>query len=748
MMLLSRRLIFLFIFYFFYASTQASSEESNSPAIARIDSLNKLSASVEGPRDPLALELAYQALRESRSSNYVKGMADSYYNIGNYFYYSLEDDSALYYFNLSSNIADVVNYRLRRAKCEYRIGCILFRTNNHDDALYYARNAISTLRYMQDSVNLAKALNLVCEIYSSRGENEKAIDYCLNCIDLYEQLDRPVQKAIALNVIGNIYTQFKIYEKAEQHLREALTLAIQHNRPEHQSIAYNALAEMYFAKSDFKSALSNYQLAYDLDNVERDTIGLASSCFSVGKTYIELNRLDTAIHFLQQSLVLSDTLKDRNLKANTCAMLGKALHLKGKNKEALEFLNISLDIAKEINAYPILHLVHRVIAEYHEKSGQPEKALEYYRLFMDYDNKLRAEENARKIAEVDAIYELAQKEKRIEFLLKENEIQTLRARERELINKSLMALIFCTMIVAAVFYSRNRIKNKANRELEKQKEAIQRQKAEIEKQRDDIQQKSLALTEFNKQITYSIEYARRIQLSLFPSRDELKQIFPESFVFNKPKDIISGDFYWVATIENKIFLAVVDCTGHGVPGAFMTILASSLLNQIVLENRITCANMVLSLLDIKVKQNLHLDEHNPLIADGMDIGLCVIDKNERTIEYSGAKFNFYYVDGKNLVQVKGNRHPIGSMLFPEKNFSSTMIQLPPQTTCYLATDGFQDQFGGKQDTKFMKPKFKKLLKSMSPFPIDEQLALLADTFQLWKGNNQQTDDILVVGFKL
>jgi serine phosphatase RsbU (regulator of sigma subunit) len=361
---------------------------------------------------------------------------------------------------------------------------------------------------------------------------------------------------------------------------------------------------------------------------------------------------------------------------------------------------------------------------------------------------MRLEENARKIVEVDAIYDLAHKEKRIEFLTKENEVQLLKARERDMVNKGLFAFVCFTLIVAGVLFNRNKIKNKANQALKHQKEAINWQKGEIEQQRDEIQQKSVALTEFNKQITDSIEYARRIQLSLFPSRNELKQIFPESFVFNKPKDIISGDFYWVTTMDDKIYLAVVDCTGHGVPGAFMTILASSLLNQIILENRIVCPNMTLSLLDIKMKQNLHLDDFSPLIADGMDMGLCVIDKNERTVEFAGAKFNFYYANGNNLCQISGNRYPIGSLLYPEKKFTSTVIKLPENTTFYLATDGFQDQFGGINNTKFMKTNFKKLLSSLIAFPINEQYEILCDTFHDWKGSNPQTDDIVVLGVKM
>jgi serine phosphatase RsbU (regulator of sigma subunit) len=741
---------FILIFnILFLTSENLLSQRSSSPDdLIRIDSINSLSSGFILKNNQKVFEYAQIALAESKELNYLKGQADAYYNIGDYYYYLFQKDSALHYFRLAFYTSDLVDYQLRSALSNYSMAHIYYEIDKYDDALYFAQRAVATLEGLNDSTRLASVLNLICEVYNFKGENEKAIDYCIKCIELYDQLENPIGKAKALNVIGIIYIQFKIFDKAEKHLREALNIAVENQNMEQQSVSYNSLAELYYAKNDFQNALTNFQFAYNIDISEADTFGLAYSTHSIGKTYLDLDSTDYALDFLQQSLFFSDIRQDNDLIANNYALLGKAFHRNGQNLKALDYLNKSLALAEEINAYPILHIVYKICAEVHEKSGHPANALKFYKLYMEYDDKIKMEDNARSIAEVDAIYDLAHKEKQIEFLTKENEIQILQARERDLINKGLLASIFFTLVVAGVLFNRNKIKNRSNIILKHQKEAIKKQKGEIELQRDDIQQKSLALTEFNKQITDSIEYARRIQLSLFPSRNELKLIFPESFVFNKPKNIISGDFYWVTTLEDKIFLAVVDCTGHGVPGAFMTILASSLLNQIIVENRIVCPAMTLSLLDIKVKQNLHLNDFSPLIANGMDMGLCVIDKNDRTVDFAGAKFNFYYGNGDDLCQISGNRYPIGNLLFSDKSYTSTIVTLPENTTFYLATDGFQDQFGGKNDTKFMKPNFKKLLKSMIACPIDDQYELLSDTFHSWKGHHPQTDDIVVLGVKM
>jgi serine phosphatase RsbU (regulator of sigma subunit)/tetratricopeptide (TPR) repeat protein len=738
----------IFTILFFGSTNLKAQTRVSSTDIIRIDSLNALASQLIKKDNERALYFAQMAMAASKRLNYTRGLADASYNMGDYYYYLFKKDSALYYYRMSSYLSEFIEYKLRKALCEYSIAHILFEVDKYDDALHHAQEAIDILEVLGDSTRLAKVFNLVCGIYNYKGQNEKAIDFCIRCIDMFEKLGELNETTNALNVIGNIYIQFRNYDKAEKHLREALDIAKKFNDLEQQSVSYSSLAEMHYSRKEFHEALSNYQMAYDLDVAEKDTFGLAYATYAMGKTYLDLEEVEDALQYLGQSLVFSSIRQDNDLLANSYAMIGKAYHLKGNSSEALDFLNKSLSIAQEINAYPILHTVYKIFAEYHERSGYHKDALQFYKLYMEYDDKMKLEENSKRIAEADAKYELGHKEKMIEVLIKENEVQMLLARQRDLVNKGLLAFVFFTLMLAMILLNRNNIKNKANKALEGQKEAINQQKAEIEQQRDEIQQKNLALAEFNKQMTDSIEYARRIQLSLFPNKNELKQIFPESFVFNKPKDIISGDFYWVTTHEDKIFLAVVDCTGHGVPGAFMTILACSLLNQIILENHIFCPNMALSLLDIKVKQNLHLNELSSPIADGMDMGLCVIDKNERIVEFAGAKFCFYYSDGTQLCQVNGNRYPIGSMMFPEKNFTSTKIRLPENTTFYLATDGFQDQFGGPGDSKFMKPNFRKLLASMISYPINEQHMILTDKFQSWKGGNPQTDDIIVLGVRI
>ena len=696
----------------------------------------------------LALEKANQAIDLSKSIKFMTALADAYYYCGEVFYYRFNKDSALYYYRLSSDISKIIAYPLRNAHCDYSIAHIYYETDEYDPALEYAENARHIFEQLGEEKHLAKTLSLICEVYNYKGLSQKAIDACIQTLKIYEKYDDKSGRANVLNVIGNIYIQLKHYDKAEKNLLKALELSKEIDSPFDEATSKSTLGEMYFDQSRFLEALPFYRRAFEIDTVNRDTLGIGYSSFALGKTYVKLDSLDKGIEFLNNSLALSHILQDKDLRAHANALLGEAYAEKGAFDRAMNFHMKSLKLAEEINAYPILSFINENIAAYYEKLGRPQIALRYYKEFMKYESLLKQEENAKQIAEVDAIYDIAQKEKQIELLTKENQIQVLEAKQRELANRGLLAAIFFSLVLAGILFSRNRLKNKANKILEKQKDAINKQKSEIERQRDDIQQKSQALSEFNKQITDSIEYARLIQLSLLPASNELKLIFPESFVFNKPRDIISGDFYWLSHQEDKIYLAVVDCTGHGVPGAFMTVLANSLLNQIIIESKITSPSMALSLLDIKVKQNLHQSDDSSLSCEGMDIGLCVINKAACTIDFAGARFPFYFSNGNGIEQINGNRYPVGSGLYPDKNFETRKIKFNPGACIYMATDGFQDQFGGPKDGKFMKSKFRKLLCDIAHKPIQEQYNYITDAFYSWKGKNPQTDDILMMGIRL
>jgi serine phosphatase RsbU (regulator of sigma subunit) len=251
----------------------------------------------------------------------------------------------------------------------------------------------------------------------------------------------------------------------------------------------------------------------------------------------------------------------------------------------------------------------------------------------------------------------------------------------------------------------------------------------------------------------SIIYAKRIQEGMMLKEKHLLRLFPESFLIYKPKDIVSGDFYWFTRIENKVLVAVADCTGHGIPGAFMSVLGISLLNQIVIEEKNTDVSFVLQRLDHKLKKafsySMDLIDEEKHPYDGMDIALCCIDLDLNKIHFSGALRPIYhYVDGE-LNKYDGSRYPIGGLrIEDERPYESQEIKFKPGDRLYLTSDGYADQFGGEKNKKFMVKKMKESFVKTSKYSIQTQQFELERLHTEWKNNNEQTDDILIIGIKL
>lgn len=280
-----------------------------------------------------------------------------------------------------------------------------------------------------------------------------------------------------------------------------------------------------------------------------------------------------------------------------------------------------------------------------------------------------------------------------------------------------------------------------NEELLMQKEEIQSQRDAMEKQKDFIEKQ-------NRDIIGSIRYAKRIQNAMLPTEKFFKSHLPNSFIFFVPRDIVSGDFYWIAEVNDKIIVAAIDCTGHGVPGAFMSLVGETNLNEIVVGNQITSPEYILEALHEGVNQMLRQSENEN--QDGMDAAIVVIDYKEKTVEFAGAKNPLITVNkAGELKTYKGDRVTIGGQR-PNGDilaFNKQMLPLEKETNYFLFSDGFADQFGGTKDKKFMMSRFKELLVKVASLPVNEQLHQVESAFNNWKNGYPQTDDVMVIGFK-
>lgn len=307
---------------------------------------------------------------------------------------------------------------------------------------------------------------------------------------------------------------------------------------------------------------------------------------------------------------------------------------------------------------------------------------------------------------------------------------------------SLAYTLYAVLGVISIFlYLRNRTKHfRRTNQLLKEREFAMK---EVEKQKEELMLK-------NKNITDSINYAKRLQEAIMPSVSQVKKLFPDSFLLYLPKDIVSGDFYWVNETKNKIFVAVVDCTGHGVPGAFMSIIGVEILRNITNIQGINDSAEILNRLNTGVIQTFSKDynEDSALVKDGMDVAFCIIDKENNILQYSGAFSNLYLIRDSKITEIKGDRYSVGMGNKAEQQlFSSHYIPIQPEDMIYIFTDGYVDQFGGPDNKKYKFRRFRHLLLNIHKFPLETQRQYIEDSILEWKGDNEQVDDILIIGIK-
>jgi serine phosphatase RsbU (regulator of sigma subunit) len=289
---------------------------------------------------------------------------------------------------------------------------------------------------------------------------------------------------------------------------------------------------------------------------------------------------------------------------------------------------------------------------------------------------------------------------------------------------------------------------KGYRQKQKANEMITLQKEEVEKQKSIVEEKSLIVEEKNKDILDSIHYAKRIQRAMLTSDSYLKKILPEHFVLYKPKDIVSGDFYWSVKHQNKIYLAVADCTGHGVPGAFMSLVGISFLNEIVIERNISSPEKILNQLREEIIKALNPEDAIEESKDGMDIVICCYDFDTMQLNFAAANNSLYLIRDEQLLEYKADKFPVGKYQNEQSSFTLQTISLQKNDCIYTFTDGFADQFGGPHGKKYKYKQFKEQLLKNHHLSLEIQKKLIDIEIENWKGSLEQIDDILTIGIKI
>jgi serine phosphatase RsbU (regulator of sigma subunit) len=456
---------------------------------------------------------------------------------------------------------------------------------------------------------------------------------------------------------------------------------------------------------------------------------------------------------LKDSFALFKSVKGSASTVKNLDDLQKDIHLLIPEASYFRNQNKIKDYETKINKYRKKEeLSKRDSIDYLESiTGLNEEILKSAKLKLEID-KLNAKTREDSLVIQQKESKIVEMEREIEVARYELNLKNLEIQKK---NTAIFSMVIISVLMVILFISlyRNLKRKKKNIVLlSKRNKVIALQKAEIEaKNKKIILQRDIA-NQHKQELLDSINYAKKIQMAVLPSEKEISSILPEHFIFFKPRDIVIGDFFWIKQIKNFVIIAAVDCTGHGVPGAFMSLLGTTFLNEIVSVRNLDNAGDILNRLRNKVKKSLHQTGEYGENSDGMDISFCIIDKETLTLEYAGA-FNPLLIirngsEGEQeIIELKADRQPIS--IHPiEKKFSNQKVQLKRNDCIYCFTDGFSDQFGGHKGKKLKSKVFKTLLASISNEPMNRQKTILDEKFIKWKGDFEQIDDVLIIGIRI
>ncbi len=631
------------------------------------------------------------------------------------------------------------------------IGVAHYNAGDYPEALQAYE---TSLPFLKDSSNLnllSKSYNNIGAVYDETGDYDKALSYYFKSLKIKENNKDSTQLAVAYNNIAVVYYNLADLDKCVEYLKKTLAIDEAIGTPDDMAYSINNIASVYYRKKDYQTALQYFFRSYEIRKKQKDRHTIATSLSNIGNVYTKTRDYDKAFEYNQKALEIRESIGDKLGVAKSHQSLGNIYKSTKQHRRSLERHFMALDMAKSLEARPLIREVYLDISIVYEESGDPANALKYYKKYKLLQDSIFDLEKAEQLAELETLYETEKKEARIDLLQKEQEVSRLRIKQQSVVLYSSLSGIALLIIVALILYNRYQLKQKANRLLERKNDEIKAQRDEISIQK--------------KHLTDSIQYAKRLQQAVFPDLAYIHSILEDAFILFEPRDIVSGDFYWFHEQKGKIYIAAVDCTGHGVPGAFVSMLGINHLNHLIKEKGMEDPGEILSALNVAVKEGFYRESAEVTTRDGMDIAMCVWDRssaNGGVLKFAGAFRPLLQIGSNELVEYKGDKTPIGGHSRDGFQFTTREITVRKNDMIYLFTDGYADQFGGKENLpagqavlpnrqagkKFMTKRLKQFLLDHHHLPLAEQKNRLEQNLKEWQGNNDRIDDVLIIGFKI
>ncbi|MBI2271534.1 MAG: tetratricopeptide repeat protein [Bacteroidetes bacterium] len=629
--------------------------------------------------------------------NKIKNLPDSIQKVEQMFhlcrfYIEVDMEKCIALLSKAVEIANRINYKPGEGYKAMYAGFHLWTQSQFNESLAKGKVAIKIFEDADCKGGLSEALSFSAYIHWDMGNYDIAFEYGLKSLKLAEAAKSELGTGWAHHALGVFYSNLKDHSEALAHFKKALSSfeSVTEEEVYGRARVQSAMATVYIQLGNLDEAIGLINNTLETyENLGQKT-GCGRALNDLGVIYKTKGDLRLAEKYLSRSLEIRILVNHKQGIITTNTELGE-LYLKEKKYPlALEKLEQACIIAEELNVKPKLTRIHKLIGEVYKQSNEPRKAIEHIELSFKIKGEVSGEEANNRL----------------------KNLQTQFATERS----------------------------------EREAEIHRLRHVELKKVYDEIEQK-------NKDITDSINYARRIQTAILPKQNSLDKFLPEHFILYKPKDIVSGDFYWAAEKNGKKFVAAVDCTGHGVPGAFMSIIGMALLNEIVVERGIPKPSEILNQLRegvIKYLQQTGADEEN---KDGMDIALLAFgaENGRWKIEYAGANNPLWIIRNANseaeFTEIKASKQPIGVHIGTAQSFINNDIEVNPGDRLYIFTDGYADQFGGPHGKKFKYKQLQQLLMDSSKRSCGQQKEILNSTFDNWKGKLEQVDDVLIIGIR-
>lgn len=690
-----------------------------------------------------------------------------YINIGMQYDYA-DYKEAVKYYTIAFETAKRNNQQKYKAKALLYIGETHVNNGNYALATEFYNKALNAYQTINDPKGISESYKGIGNINCYKGTYPEAIKNYQKALRIVEKIGDKKGISSCLNNIGIIYEYQQQYKNALDYYFKSLRIKEQISKEHpkekylHQGISntWTNIGNIYSNIKNYDEALKCHQKAYEIRDSINNKQDMAYSLANIGQVHALQKKYDLAIIYYNKALKSFYELNNKMGIAYNNNLLGEAYYKIGDFKKALVYLQKSLQYATETNTKEVLLKNYQIQSDCYVKLNDYKKAYEAHVGYFNYRDSIYNEKNTQQLHEMEGKYENEKKQQQINLQKAVIGKKDAQAKQQKIYRNALIiGAIFLILFIFVIYGSYKRKKNdnillsEQNEEIKQQNEEISVQKEEIEKQKEIIEEK-------NNLVMDSIYYAKNIQSVILPSKERIEKLLPEHFIFYVPKDVVSGDFYWMTQKGNQIIIAAADCTGHGVPGALMSMLGTSFLNDIIIKDNIIQPDAILNRLRTDIIESLQQKGEYSDQKDGMDIALCMLNKDTLELQFAGANNPCWIIRNfetnnsvtgfKTLVgleEIKPDRMPV-SYYARMDAYTINSIQLNPKDSFYIFSDGFASQFGGKFGKKIQSKKMKEILYGIRKYSMSEQKELLNAAFNHWKGSYEQIDDILVIGVRV